>query len=288
MVLAEGSPLSLFDQIRVGGLLSAFAVIAGTWFAVRLVSGFAARLGQRFGDRRLFFNQLGTAARFVIWSGGIVIGVLALNLSREFVLTLLGAAAVTIGFGLKDLTSSILAGLTIIIDQPFQVGDRVTFGGYYGEITAIGLRSVRLVTLDDNVVTIPNNKFLTDVTASGNAGALDMMVQVDFHVGPDQDLMLAKKLVERCVVENPYVYTKKPWTVNVAQVFKGEYFAYQLRAKAYVLDVKHEKTYETELTERVHLAFAKEGIRPPSLIVRQEPTPLGGAQAKARSTLPPS
>src|SRR5690606_30086704 len=101
----EDSPLSLFEQIRVGGLLSAFAVIAGTWFVVRLGFGFAARLGARLGVRRLFFTQVGTAARFVIWSGGIVFGVLALNLSREFVLTLLGAAAVTIGFGLKDLTS---------------------------------------------------------------------------------------------------------------------------------------------------------------------------------------
>jgi small-conductance mechanosensitive channel len=273
--MGDENPVTIFEQIRVGGLLSAFAVLAGTWFVVRIVSGFADRLGTRFGDKRLYFNQVGTAARFVIWSGGTVFGVLALNLSREFVLTLLGAAAVTIGFGLKDLTSSILAGLTIIIDRPFQVGDRVTFGEHYGEIKAIGLRSVRLVTLDDTVVTIPNNKFLTDVTASANGGALDMLVQIDFFVGTDQDVVLARRIVERCVVENPYVYTKKPWSVPVARAMKGDYFAYRLRAKAYVLDVKHEEAYESELTERVHLAFADAGIRPPAKLVRVAPSPAG-------------
>ncbi len=44
------------------------------------------------------------------------------------------------------------------------------------------------MTLDDTQVTIPNNKFLTDSVASGNAGSVEMMVQMDFFVGVDQDL----------------------------------------------------------------------------------------------------
>ena len=88
----------------------------------------------------------------------------------EVALAIGGTAAVSLGFALKDLLSSIVAGLIILVDRPFQVGDRVTFDGWYGEITHIGLRSVRLLTLDDTQVTIPNNKFLTDLVASGNAG----------------------------------------------------------------------------------------------------------------------
>src|SRR5690606_31615743 len=128
-------------------------------------------------------------ARFAIWLVGIAVAVaFSVNLTKEVLLAIGGTAAVTIGFALKDLTASILAGIIIIIDRPFQVGDRVSFGGVYGEIASIGLRSVRLVTLDDNVVTIPNNKFLTDIVSSGNWGALDMMIQMDFFVGVDQDI----------------------------------------------------------------------------------------------------
>ena len=79
-----------------------------------------------------------------------------------------GAGAFAVGFAMRDLVAAVIAGVTIMFDTPFQVGDRVQYAGQYGDIIQIGLRSVRMRTLDDNIVTIPNNKILTDVTSSGN------------------------------------------------------------------------------------------------------------------------
>lgn len=264
-----GKDIDVIQLIRISGLVSAIVALAATWFAVRLLTGTANRLGNRFTDKRLLLNQIATLSRFVIWLAGIGLAVgLSINLSKEVVLALTGTAAVTIGFALKDLAASVLAGLIIIIDRPFQVGDRVAFGGAYGEIASIGLRSVRLVTLDDNVVTIPNNKFLTDMVSSGNWGALDMMIQMDFFVGADQDIPLAKRLVAESLTSNRYAYLKKPWTVLVNQVIEGQYFAVRLRAKAYVLDVQYEKAFETDVTERVLDAFREHGILPPAVLHR--------------------
>jgi small-conductance mechanosensitive channel len=257
------SPTDLFTQINVGNLLQALLVLAIVWVVVRLTTGFLERMGVRFPARRLLINQVSSTVRFLIWTVGVALAVVALDLSKEFMLTLTGAAAVTIGFALKDIAASVIAGIIIIVDRPFQVGDRVSFGGYYGDIKEIGLRSVRLVTLDDNLITIPNNKFLTDLSSSGNAGALDMMVPCDFWVATDQDVGAARRLVERCLVANPYVFTGKPWGVLVAQVAQPQYVAYRIRAKAYVLDTRYEKLFETDLTERVHEAFRDAGIRPP-------------------------
>ncbi len=261
--------VDVLSMVRVTGLLSAVVVIFITWFAVRVLTGTLGRLGNRFTDKRLLLNQVATLSRFVLYLLGIFLAVsLTITLSHEVVLALTGTAAVTIGFALKDLAASVLAGMIIIVDRPFQVGDRVTFGGIYGEISAIGLRSVRLVTLDDNVVTIPNNKFLTDVVSSGNWGALDMMIQMDFFIGADQDVALAKRLVEECLTSNRYVYLKKTWVVLVNQVIEKDYFAVRLRAKAYVLDVKYEKEFETDVTERVLEAFHAASILPPAVLHR--------------------
>lgn len=268
------------DMIRAGGLVSGLVVLVLTWFAVRTVTATLHRMGNRWTDRRLLLHQIATAARFLFYLIGIVIAVaLSVRLSREVVIALTGTAAVTIGLALKDITASVIAGIIIIIDRPFQVGDRVTFAGVYGEISAIGLRSVRLVTLDDNVVTIPNNKFLTDVVASGNWGALDMMIQMDFHVGLDQDIALAKQLVEEALTSNRYVFTKKPWTVLVNQVVEGNYLAVRLRAKAYVLDVQHEKAFETDVTERVLEAFARHRVLPPAILHRSLDTAIATPRA---------
>ena len=70
-----------------------------------------------------------------------------------------GSAAVAIGFSLKILFLQWWQDFILLFDRPFQVGDRVSFNDLYGEIKSIGLRTVRLQTLNDDIVTIPNNKF---------------------------------------------------------------------------------------------------------------------------------
>ena len=270
---AKNGEVNIFEIVDVAGLATGMMILVATWFLVRFVTRALQGIGTRFADKRLLLNQVATLLRFVIYLGGLLGAVaVSVKLSREVVLALTGTAAVTIGFALKDLAASILAGIMIIIDRPFQVGDRVTFGGVYGEISSIGLRSVRLITLDDNVVTIPNNKFLTDVVSSGNWGALDMMIQMDFYVGVDQDVSLAKQLVGEALTSCRYVYTRKPWTVLVNQVLQDGTMAVRLRAKAYVLDVQYEKAFETEVTERVMAAFREHGILPPALLHREIPS----------------
>ena len=263
------SDVNVLELVRISGMISGAVALAATWFVVRLMTTTLTRLGSRFTDKRLLLQQIGTLGRFVLYLGGLTLALtLSVKLSREVVLALTGTAAVTIGFALKDLAASVLAGIIIIVDRPFQVGDRVNFAGTYGEVSSIGLRSVRLITLDDNVVTVPNNKFLTDVVSSGNWGALDMMIQMDFFIGADQDVALAKRLVGECITSCRYVYLEKPWVVVVSQVLERDYFAVRLRAKAYVLDVQYEVAFGTDLTERVIEAFREHEILAPAVLHR--------------------
>ncbi len=265
----DGNAASIIQFIRVGGLVTGLIIIAVAWFVARLLSRTIDNLGRRFADRRLQLQQAGTFLRFFIYIGAFVAALLtSFQLSSELLLTLGGTIAVTVGFAVKDLAASVLAGLTILVDKPFQVGDRVTFGGYYGEISAIGLRSVRLVTLDDNLVTIPNNKFLTEAVSCGNAGALDMLVQSDFYIGVDQDVTRARQVVIDAITTSRYAYLGKPWAVLVNQVVHQGYFAVRLRAKVYVLDIQYEKALETDVTLHVLEGFRQGGIGVPSIIER--------------------
>ena len=265
----EPDPAAITSALRLTGIPYAAGILFITWFGTQALTQTLTGIGNRFTDKRLLLNQAMTVMRFAAWLLGIAAAAaVSLNLSKEVVIALTGTAAVTIGFALKDLTASIIAGITIIVDRPFQVGDRVSFAGIYGEVSAIGLRSVQLVTLDDNVVTIPNNKFLTEAVSSGNYGALDMLIQMDFFVGVDQDIAMARRLVERALTSSRFVYLEKPWTVLVNQVFEGNYLAVRLRAKAYVLDVQFEKAFETDITQRVMVAFAEHGVLPPAVLHR--------------------
>jgi small-conductance mechanosensitive channel len=254
--------VDISSAILFPGIVYGCMVLALTWFASGTLTRVLGGLGNRFTDKRLILNQVSTVVRFLLWLVGFAVAVaLSLNLSKEVIIALTGTVAVAVGFALKDLLASIIAGVTIIFDRPFQVGDRVAFAGTYGEVTAIGLRSVRIVTLDDNVVTIPNSKVLTEVVSSGNWGALDMLIQVDFHIAHDEDIRLAKRLVEESITSCRYAYLKKGWRVLVAQEIKNNYMTIRLRAQVYVLDVQYELEFKSEINERVLSAFHDHEIR---------------------------
>ena len=262
---AQGAEAARFIEVfRPQGIISAVLYIGLAILLIRGISAITERLGERFTERRLLAHQVNTLMRFSVY---IVTFSLALGavfrLDRQTMLAIGGTIAVSVGFALKDLAASVIAGITILFDRPFRVGDRVTFGNHYGEICSIGLRSVRLRTLDDSIVTIPNNRFLTEVVVSANAGELDMQVVIDFYVAPDTDISEAKRIVYEGVRTSSYVFLEKPVVVLVSDMILQGYVTTRLRAKAYVLDVRYEKHFETDVTERVKLGFASAGIAAP-------------------------
>lgn len=261
---------ALAETVRWEGIVASIVLIGFAWVLLRVADNLITGLGEVFAERRLVFQKVSAFFRFAIYLATIVaVVMLSFRISREILAIIGGTVAVATGFALKDLAASIISGIMIIFDRPFQLGDRVEFGGEYGDVIAIGLRSVKLQTLDDSVVTIPNNRLMTDVTKCGNYGVLDMQIVVDFHIGLDQDVDLARNLVREAAVISNYVHLPKPVEVLVSQVLVENYLAIRLRLKVYVLDTRYEKALESDVTMRVLQAFNKHDIHPPAVIHRQ-------------------
>lgn len=260
---------TITNMVRWSGVVASVLVIFGAWLLLRFVDKLVVNLGNIFAERRLLLQKLNAFFHFLVYLLTILAAILlSLEISREVLAILGGTAAVAMGFALKDLVASVVAGVMIMLDRPFQVGDRVSFGMKYGDITAIGLRSVKLQTLDDSTVTIPNNMFLNQVTSCNNYGELDMQVVVDFHIGIDQDVKKAQDLIHEAAVTSRYVYLPKPVVVRASQVIVNPYIAMRLRLKVYVLDTRFEKALVTDVTLRVHEAFENEDIQPPAILHR--------------------
>ncbi|MCA9573985.1 MAG: mechanosensitive ion channel [Sandaracinaceae bacterium] len=255
--------------IRWTGVLSSLFVVFAAYVALRFVRNSVERLSHQFTTRRLVFQKVETFFQFIVYVvTSVLVITLSLRLDQRIVAVIGGTVAVAVGLSIKDLVASFIAGIMVMIDRPFQVGDRVEFGGQYGDITAIGLRSVRMQTLDDNTVTIPNNKFLTDVTSSGNYGALDMQVGMSFYIGLDQDVEKARQIITEAAVSSRHIYLPKPVVVLVQQVLHDNYVAIHLRLKAYVNDTRYEKAFETDINLRVLHAFRDAQILPPAILHR--------------------
>lgn len=178
-----------------------------------------------------------------------------------FLLTgLLGAA---IGFGVKDLFADFFGGIVITFEKPYQIGDKISIGNNYGEVTDIGLRATKLVTPDDNAVTVPNSLIFNESVASGNSGASEMMVVIDLYIAGESDAETAMRILREAVVSSKYVYISKKRPVTL--LHKALPFYTRLRAKAYVNDLRDEFKFESDVHTRTWIEFQKNGIKPPQL-----------------------
>lgn len=255
--------------IRWSGVVLSVIIIMATWLLIKFMNSLVESIGSQFVQYRMLLQKLQSFLQFFIYmTAGIVVFMLSFRINDHILALIGGTLAVSVGFAMKDLAASFIAGLTVMIDRPFQVGDRVTFEGNYGDILTIGLRSVRMRTLNDDIITIPNNKFLNEVTVSGNYGALDMQVVIPFYIGMNEDIVLARNLIQEAASSSRYIHLPKPVTVLVKQTITDNYLAIQLTCKAYVVDTAYEKLFETDITLRVMEEFKKHGINPPQIAVR--------------------
>jgi small conductance mechanosensitive channel len=80
---------------------------------------------------------------------------------------LLGTAGLALGFALKDYVSSLIAGVVSAFERPYRPGDWIEIDGIYGEVVHVGMRSVALLTPDDDYVTIPHLKLWHTAVKNG-------------------------------------------------------------------------------------------------------------------------
>lgn len=197
----------------------------------------------------------------------LVVGYLALTTllagQQTALLGVTGTLGLALGFALKDTVSSLAAGILILVDRPFKVGDRVQFGDIYGEVQEIGLRAVVLRTLARESYSIPNNRFLSEVVISASASRVEMMAAIEFYVGVGEDWEHAREIVYRACATSPYAFLDEPIDVLVSEIARDGAYATVLTAKAYVVDARFENDYRTEVTRRVKRAFRRHRIASP-------------------------
>ncbi len=262
-----GNAASILDVLSFGKVALLILGLVCLGIAVKFVTSLGQNLNRRLPSKRLLIAQLVTTISFAIYIlGGSYIFYGVVSPPKALLLAVSGTLAVALGLSLKDLVSSVVAGVILLFDRPFQVGDRVSFENVYGEVQTIGLRAVRVVTLDDSVVTIPNSKFITDAVSSGNFGALDMMIEINFHLSIDANFREARELLHETAVTSRYVFLKKPVAIVFNEVNFAERPAMQVRVKCYVIDVRFEKALQTDIFIRGTEALRAAGVSRPSYL----------------------
>jgi len=235
-------------------------------------------LGQRAPRARFFFKMLAPLVRFGLWLGGTLVVLTIYAPEQQTLFAMLASAGIALALGAQDLVKNLIGGLVILVDRPYQLGDRVKIGDAYGEIDHIGLRSTKLTTPDDTRVTIPNSDILSGKAWNANSGVPTCQVVTDLFVPHDSDPAEALEIGYEAAYSSPYILLSKPVVVLLQDRFQDGPFM-MVRVKAYVYDHRFEPRFQSDITLRAKAEFLRRGMllrwsrhdmEPPTAVLRAQ------------------
>ncbi len=161
--------------------------IFGTWIAAsffkRIIREYGYELASRtegdLDDRIVTLADM--SGSYLIWLIGIMIALSGVGVEIGPIIAGMGIAGLAIALAAQNLLMNVFGGMTITLDQLYRVGERVEFGGVYGDIYEIKPRYTKIKTLDNMIITIPNSKVINDNII--NYAAPDTTVRVKIPVG---------------------------------------------------------------------------------------------------------
>lgn len=171
----------VLSQVLLALVILIIALVLSAWLG-RVVAGAAKR---RQADATL----QETLRRLVRW--GILI--LGLVLAAEQVipnvtslLAGLGIAGFTIGFALQDVAKNLIAGILLLLQQPFDIGDTIEVADYTGKVVAIELRTTDIRATNGLYITIPNaDVFASPIINYSRAPARRVELSIPIAYGAD-------------------------------------------------------------------------------------------------------
>jgi len=236
---------------------------------------FAARTETKVDDviLDLFKNFSGV----IIYTIGLFFALDLLGLNIMPLVAGAGVAGLAIGFAAKDTLSNLIAGILLIIDRPFEIGDRIevwsapTNSATWGDVVDIGLRATKIRTTDNIVIIIPNNEIMKRDIINYTTITKQIRVRIPVGIAYEADVNKAKEAITAIAYELEWVMKDPPVKVVVKSFGES---SVNLEARVWIKDPRRRIDTISHITDRVKEVFQRQGIEIPypkrDIIIRRE------------------
>ncbi len=237
-------------------------------------------MGERREQRAEAIGQLlRSAASLMIWSTALLLILTRLGVDVAPLLASAGVVGVALGFGAQTMVKDYLAGIFLIIEDQYGVGDVVDLGGAVGTVEEVTLRTTRLRDMSGVVWYVRNG----EINRVANRSQGWTMASIELPVAYDEDLDRIRSIIENIAddmdTDPAYddVLLGRPEFAGVESV-SGDAVFIRIVAKS---APEQQVVLAREIRERVKLAFDRAGVRVP-VLARPYPTPGMPPQAPQR------
>jgi small-conductance mechanosensitive channel len=260
------------------GLVRAASALIAVWIVGLAfpISNFLASLLQMLAERMAprtetslddtalpLFNKV---IRGLLIAGAALVALETIGIRVGPLLAGAGVAGLALSLAAKDTLSNLIAGVQLIIDRPFKVGDRVELWtvpkeyGTWGDVVEIGLRATKIRTPDNLIVIVPNNEIMRRDIINYTASGEDIRLRIPIGIAYDADATLAKDLILRAMREIPGIRSK-PEPVVIVRSFGAS--SVDLEARPWIDEARRRRAIGDQVTERVKELFDEHGVEIP-------------------------
>jgi small-conductance mechanosensitive channel len=213
--------------------LPSIVVALGVLIAFAIVGLGLRTLVRRVSQRRRRHRNLGIVLGRLVHGAALVFGILIAaviafpRFTPASLLQFLGIGSVAIGFAFRDVLQNYLAGILLLLTEPFRIGDQIVFGEHEGTVENVETRATLVRTYDGRRVVIPNAELFTN-SVTVNTAFPHRRIEYDVGIGYGDDIARAKRLILEALARSDAVLRDPP----------PEVLAYELGPSAVSLRVR--------------------------------------------------
>lgn len=252
---------SIKDLFKFEKIIASLIILLVGFYLLKIITKILQYFAERSANYRISYKGTIPIIRLLGWS--IIVYIIVAIIIQPPFGTLIAVSAslgIAVGLAAQDLIKNIFGGIMILFDRPFQVGDKIQVGDNYGEVLTIGLRSTRIVTGDDSVVSIPNSDIMNQAVSNSNSGEPNCQVVAEIFLPIDIDTVAVRDIALEAAKVSKYVYLNKPISVLFFNEVKEKRSYLKMRLKAYVMDIRYEFAFKSEMTELIIRELLSEGV----------------------------
>lgn len=173
-------------------------------FLARYVAKFSHKAARKIGKKTLRSRSLQLLLEKASYVIAMTLGILLAcvvafpGLRLGDIIAALGLGSVAVGFAFQDIFKNFLAGILLLIQEPFRIGDQIIVAGYEGTVEHIDIRTTRIRTYQGEEVIVPNATVFTNeiqVRTAYDYRRTDLGVGVDYNT----PLPMAKDLLKNTI-----------------------------------------------------------------------------------------
>ena len=264
--------LNFTNATVIERIFYAVMVIVVASFADSLVKELLPYLEQKLASKTetkiddVIFDLLKRFSTIIIFVTAIILALDVIGVNIMPFVAGAGVVGIAIGFAAKDTLSNIIAGVLLLIDRPFEVGDRIEIwsapsnSATWGDVIDVGLRATRIQTTDNIVIVIPNNEIMKRDIINYTTITKEIRVRIPIGIAYDADVKKAKEIICKISLELEWVM-KEPLPKVVVKTFGDS--AVNLEARIWIEDPRKRMDTVSYITDRVKEEFQREGIEIP-------------------------